>query len=124
MNCAGMPMTFEYSLVGDTTGCDINGKYNQLNVDAKVSMPALNGAKFISTAAIAADSPAIGKGDTLRCEHEDARQILRTNDAGSKGVTSCDIGSFQFHPDIDSGKQDERAYKIQKKLENYATILV
>jgi hypothetical protein len=97
-NCGGKAMNYEYSLISDTTGCEVNGRNNKLDVDPKVSMPAVNGPGFIRTAAIASDSPAIGMGDPSRCESADARQLPRGN---GRGVASCDVGAFQFHSDID-----------------------
>jgi uncharacterized repeat protein (TIGR01451 family) len=75
---------------------------DQLNVDPLLGPLANNGGltethRLPSTSAgDAATSPAIDKGDDLRCTNNDQRGSVRPDDGEANGTPKCDIGAFEL----------------------------
>jgi CSLREA domain-containing protein len=91
--------------LGDETAnnCSLSSlASDQLSVDPLLGALANNGGLTethrlpSTTAGDAATSPAIDKGDDLRCTNNDQRGSVRPDDGEANGTPKCDVGAFEL----------------------------
>ncbi len=106
-DCLGVLTSKGYNLIGDTNGCNINGDQsgNILDIAPKISSLEKNGGPT-KTHALMQNSPAIDAGD-LKCVDLDGIEMTidqrgqpRPVDGDGDKIATCDIGAFEFLPDI------------------------
>jgi uncharacterized repeat protein (TIGR02543 family) len=84
------------------TYSDIQGGYpGERNIDEDPLLLLLaNNGGFTMTHALSAISPAIDKGNVDICPETDQRSFLRMVDGDGDGILGCDMGSYEYGPDI------------------------
>jgi CSLREA domain-containing protein len=90
-DCIGS-WAIDWSMVQDSSNCNITGGYNRLDMDARLSALANNSGPT-PTHALYANSPAI---DQIDCTASvDQRGITRPLDGNRDGTAWCDMGSYE-----------------------------
>ncbi len=95
-DCAVAVTSQGHNLIGDTTGCTVDGDAtgNITGRDPLLGPLADNGG-LTRTHALLAGSPAIDAGDNATCPATDQRGVRRPIDGDGDGVAACDIGAFE-----------------------------
>jgi CSLREA domain-containing protein len=110
LDCFGRISSYQYNLIGSTTGCSLTSTTNnQLNA-APVLGPLQHNGGPTRTHLPLTGSPAIDRGGTSTsgssaCPATDQRGVRRPEDGDGNGSRRCDIGSVERRP----GESDEAA---------------
>jgi len=67
---------------------------------AAAPLPAADNGGELLTLKPRPSSPVIDNGSSADCPDADARGVPRPQDGDDDGVTQCDIGAFEFRPEI------------------------
>lgn len=81
------------------SGGGLSGTENIFGQDPELG-PLTNNGGPTQTRALLAGSPAIDKGDNSTCETTDQRGVPRPYDGDQSGTATCDMGAFEFVPDV------------------------
>jgi CSLREA domain-containing protein len=99
-DCGGEPVVSSGSnLIGDPTGCTINGVStgNLLGANPRLG-PLANNGGTTSTHALLTGSPALDAVKTGSCPTVDQRGVARRQDGNLDGRAVCDMGAFELAP--------------------------
>lgn len=100
VNCGGtvQVVTLGYNIDSGAV-CDFAGPGDLSNTAPRLLGEKNNGGVTYSRA-LAPQSPAIDAGDPEDCPVTDQRGVLRPVDGDGDSIARCDIGSFEFVPDL------------------------
>ena len=104
-NCSNIRGIFEsdgYN-IEDADSCGLTADTDQPNGEPLLAPLALNGGSTW-THALMPGSDAIDSGDEGACPHNDQRGGARPVDGDQDGVPVCDIGSYEYRPQMDPGE--------------------
>ncbi len=100
-DCKGTVNSEGYNLIGNTTGCNFIQSTGDVLNESPVGIP------FMTTYALLPGSPAIDAGNPAGCVDDlgeliidDQRGSPRPLDGDGDGVAVCDMGSYEFNPDL------------------------
>jgi predicted outer membrane repeat protein len=100
---SGVASSFGHNLIQSISGCTLVGETsgNIIGADPGLNSLAYNGGPT-GTNALLSGSPAIDAGDETLCAITDQRGIARPQDGNGDHISICDIGAFEYIPDLDN----------------------